>query len=256
MTGLSEREGIGGNKPPESSTLLNQLAKDYAALAETAAALAKRANDAPAAIADDVQHKTVASLEVDARASLKNIEAQRVAEKAPYLRAEREIDGFFKQFSDRLSRIATAMNKRVEDYLNAKADAERRAREEEARIAREAQEKAFREAQEAEAANKPQIANAALDQAAKLDQRATEAITEAQAKPADLARTRTDTGVLSTLRTDWVHEITDYDVIPLDKLRPYFKRDEVDKAIRGFVRAGNRELAGTRIFEKTSAVTR
>lgn len=253
---------VPSNLPPlnhnsgASSLVLEQLAKDYASISETIEALAKRANSAPTAISDDNEHKTVATLEIDVRASLKNIEAQRVAEKAPYLKAEREIDGFFKQHSDRLSRIATAMNKRVKDYLDAKMDAERRAHEETARIAREAQERALKEAEEAAAANKPHLANAALDQAVHADQRATEALQDAKASPADLSRTRTDTGVLSTLKTVWTHEITDYDAIPLDKLRPYFKRDEVDKAIRGYVRAGNRELPGTRIFQETAAVTR
>jgi len=253
---LSDRDRVGGNYPPPSETLVEQLARDYEAVDKTVDALAARANGAPAAITNDNEHKIVAELVRDVAGSLKNIESQRVAEKAPFMSAERAVDGFFKKFETRLEKVKLAMNKRIKDFLDAKAAAERRAREEEARVAREAQERAFKEAQAAEAAKNEPGVNAALTSAARAEDRAAEADAAAAAKPAELARTRTDTGVLSTLRTDWTHAIEKYDAIPLDLLRPYFTRAEVDKAIRGFVKAGGRELTGVRIFEDTTAVTR
>ena len=73
---------------------------------------------------------------------------------------------------------------------------------------------------------------------------------------ADLSRQRTASGALATAKTEWVFEITDYDAIPLDKLRSYIKRDAIEAAIRMAIKMGNRELPGVRIFEDVKALIR
>lgn len=253
------------NNPP----LPDRLAVDYADTVEAIEALAAQANAAPKEIEDDAGMAPIAALVKEATALVKATEAKRVAEKEPFLKAGREIDGFFRQLTERVERIQKAMNARLATYLRAKAEAERaareaeeRARREEERRQREEADRKMREAAEAEAANRKAEADRALAAAAEADARAAAARVDtiiaaqaAAAKPAELARTRTAEGV-STLRREWVFEIDDFDAIPLDVIRPYLPREAIEKAVRGFVRAGRRELPGVRIFETHSAMVR
>lgn len=78
----------------------------------------------------------------------------------------------------------------------------------------------------------------------------------ADAKAADLSRTRGELGSVSSLRTDWVHDGFDRDRIDLEALRAHLPADAIDQAIRSFIRAGGRELRGTKIYEQTQAVVR
>jgi hypothetical protein len=251
QSAVSDRHAIGGNKAP--SGLGVQLAKDYEQLAQSIQTLADRANAAPKEIEDDAAVASVSDLVKDIAATAKRAEAARVAEKEPHLQAGREVDGFFKGLNDRLGKMKSALEQRVTIFLRAKAEAERRAREEQERVAREKAEEQLKLATQAET---PREADKALDQALAAESVAEDAKADSQAKSADLARTRSDTGTLSTLRETWEFEITDFDAIPIEKLRPYFARADVEKAIRGFVRVGNRELVGTRIFKQANAVIR
>ena len=79
---------------------------------------------------------------------------------------------------------------------------------------------------------------------------------KADAKQADLSRTRGELGSVSSLRTDWVHDGFDREKIDLEALRQHLPADAIDQAIRSFIRAGGRSLRGTSIFEQTSAVVR
>ena len=135
---------------------------------------------------------------------------------------------------------------RVTVYLRAKADAERRRREDEEARAREEAERLAAQAKDAPT----------LDKAIEAETVARDAAKAAEAKPADMARTRGDLGSVSTLRTVWDFEVADYAAIPLDLIRPYLARADIDKAIRGAVRSGLRELKGVRIFENSTAVVR
>lgn len=259
-------EMIGHNNPPP---VAERLAEDYSALIDAVDALALRANKAPKGIEDDDAMAPVSSLVKEISATSKRVEKLRVDEKEPYLKAGREVDGFFKTLTDRLDRMHRNLNARITDYLREKAMAERRAREEEERRRREEErraaeeaERAMREAQAAEAAARMVDAERALAEAVQADQRAKDARVDAMlaeqaaaAKPADLARTRT-ADTLSTLRREWVFEIEDLSAVPLEALRPYIARDAIEKAVRGFVRVGGRQLAGVRIYENETAVVR
>ena len=76
------------------------------------------------------------------------------------------------------------------------------------------------------------------------------------ASAADLVRTHTGMGVVATLKTSWAFEITDRTKIDLESLRPYLPLDAIEKAVRAYVRAGGRELAGCRIFQDKKAMIR
>lgn len=79
----------------------------------------------------------------------------------------------------------------------------------------------------------------------------------AAAKPADLARTRTDAG-LATLQTFVDFEVVDWDAVSLVKLRAFIKQEHVEQAIRVFVKTHGmtQTLPGVRIFENTRSNVR
>ena len=78
----------------------------------------------------------------------------------------------------------------------------------------------------------------------------------ANAKPAELVRTYSSGGSVSTLKKEWTFAVESREAIPLDTLRPYLAADAVDKAIRAFVKAGGRQLAGVKIYEAPKAMVR
>tara|TARA_R110000868_G_scaffold350642_4_gene611924 strand:+ start:639 stop:1226 length:588 start_codon:yes stop_codon:yes gene_type:complete len=79
---------------------------------------------------------------------------------------------------------------------------------------------------------------------------------EATAKAADLSRTRGDHGSVSSLRTFWTFSDVERATIDLEVLRHHIPEEALEKAVRSFVKAGGRELAGARIFEDTKTVVR
>ena len=78
----------------------------------------------------------------------------------------------------------------------------------------------------------------------------------AAVKPAELSRTRGDYGAVSSLRTQWVFDEIDRASLDLEALRFHIPADGLEKAVRSFIKAGGRELRGTRIFETTVATVR
>jgi len=234
--------GIGHNRAP----LKDLLTDNYADIAARADELVAATTRAPVSIDNDDTQGKVGDLIKMIGACVKRSEVARVSEKEPFLQAGREVDAFFKGISDTLEKTKRALESRVTTYLRAKADAERRRREEEEVRARE---EADRLAAQAATAKQ-------LDAAIEAETVAREATKAAEARPAEMARTRGDLGSVSTLRTVWDFEVIDYAGIPLDAIRPYIARSDLDKAIRGAVRSGLRDLKGVRIFENSTAVVR
>lgn len=253
------------NEPP----LEDRLALDYMERIASIAAVAARATAAPKVITDEDGHAVIVGIVKDARQTSKATEAERVAEKAPFLEAERKVDTFFKPLTARCDTVITAMEKRIKAWLDSKAAAERARRDEEARQAREAERMAREEANKrlAEAASAKANADvhetkmveaasaAAVANAHGADARAAER--SADARPADLARTRTTEG-LATLTTFWDFEVQDWDSVSLVKLRDFIPRDAIEKAIRAYVKlhGGSKPLPGVNIFENTRANVR
>ena len=241
---------MGHNNPP---TLLEQLSEDYAQLRHEVEKIADRANTAPRAIKTDSDLDTVGNLIKDASALSRKADASRKAAKDPSLQAGRDVDTFFKQFSERLERIQSTFQKLADDHAKAKAAEARRKAEEEAKRLREEEERQREIARRAEESNRAKTADKHEAKADEVAERAAEAEQAAQASAADLTRTRTASGTLATAQTEWAFEVIDFDAIPLNQLRPYFKREEVEKAVRAFMKTGRRELAGVRFFEDVKA---
>lgn len=254
---MSNIVGIGDNSGGMDAA---ELIK--ANLAERAEDLVKRADEllaAEARVPKSVDNATdadkVSTFIRQCTALEKALNEKRTAEKEPYLSGGRAVDGYFasvtdpvKKLKDRLTAIRTA-------YDVAVYQAEQRRRAEEARIAREeADARAAQARAEAEAArsaaDKKRAADAA-DQSAVAEVKAEAAAEAVKEKPAEMTRTRTDLGVTSSLRQEWVYEITEPKHVP----RKYCVPE--DKLLRAAVKAAVMpdgscplEIKGVRIFQR------
>ena len=208
---------------------------------------------APRAIKGDGDLDVVGTIVKDAGDLARKVEGVRKAEKEPFLQGGRDVDAFFKTFTDRLERIRVTFQTIGDDYTRAKAAEARRVAEEAARKAREEEAARMELARKAAEDNRGKHAEQHIAKADEAELRAEAAETIAKSSAADLTRTRTASGTLATAKTEWTFEIENYDAIPVDKLRTYIKRDAIEAAIRLFVKMGNRELAGVRIFEDVKA---
>jgi len=173
---------------------------------------------------------------------------------------------------------------RVEESKRRQSDESRvKAQEEAERLRREAAERAEREKVEAEARAKHEAEEAERragearqearrrveleederKRAEEAEAQRLKAEREALKKPADLARTRSDIGSVSTLRRTWEYSITDWDALDLNQLRPYFAAEAIDKAIRAAIRngvrpdaEGNQPMPGIHIYSSNEATVR
>jgi hypothetical protein len=246
---------VGHNNPPPLREILTE---NYAHLAQEVEGLAERANAAPKVVKNEADLDAVGVVVKDAKNLLKQVDTARKAEKEPHLQAGREIDGFFKTFSERLERIASALESRATEYQRQKAAEERRRREEEARKLREQEEEARRKAEEAAAAGRAAAAGKAEERAELLAEKAAEAQRLAEANAADLARVRGASGTLATAKTTMKVRIADYDKLDLNALKPYLDREAVQKAANTWLRVtkGASELPGLEVYEDIKATFR
>lgn len=249
---------LGHNKPPSPlDELRERLARDAASLIARRDELLAGADRAPAIIGDDDAAGKTGDLIKLLAACHKNAEKLRVDAKEPHLEAGRAVDGWFKRITDPLAATKAALQKRLDAYLTAKAMAAQRALAAEAEAAR-ARARALEEAAlAAERAAKASAPAAPILEAAVVAEKAA-AVAEraAEAAPSELSKTRGDYGSLAQLRTAWVGEIVDRATLDLEALRQHIPLDALEQAVRAFVRAGGRELAGAKIYEKTTAVVR
>jgi hypothetical protein len=240
------RLGIGGNEPP----IPDRLAVTYAGRIGEVEQIAAFANSTARTVQSEDDLDKVGKLLISTRATVNALEIERKREKQPYLDAGRAVDGWFGALTDRLEKIRTVFQNAADQYQREKAAAERKAREDEARKLREAEEKKRREAEEAKRAATQEKKT---DEADRLAARAEEAEEAAAAPVADLVRTRTASGTVASAASEWTFEVTSYDHVDLDLLRPYIKRDAIDAACRLAVRQGVREIRCVRIFEDVKA---
>lgn len=274
----AERLSIGGNRGP--LTTLEELAEQFAPVVADTASVLNTARELPEEIADDAGDAKVTDVVHAIQKEIKRGEALRVETKAPFLAGERIVDSFFNgSILDKLTKTKAILEGRLTVFKRKKAAAERerlaeeaRKRDEEAaearRVAEVARQKAERERLEAETAAAfeetqaplapinmaPVVAaeNAAHDAA----QQARTATVAANAKGADLTRSRSESGKAgSTLVLNWLFEINDAGQIPLEALRPYITRAELSKAVARYVdvNKGDKPLAGVRIYSEEKA---
>ena len=166
--------GLGHNS---AKALREMLQEQYVAQMRRADELLAAFDRLPEIGSDDTLGK-VSDFVKQIAASMKTLEAARVAEKEPFLQAGRDVDGVFVTIKDKLEKARAAVNKRITAYLDEKRrqeevrrQAEERQRAAEALKARQEAERKQREADEArrraeEEARKEREARAAEARAA------------------------------------------------------------------------------------------
>lgn len=264
---------IGDNLPPEpislrtAEDLLAYMESQYSKLSTDTTDLLRDIRDnAPTVIETDADNGIVAAYMEKLRSTIKTADSHREAEKAPYLRAERAAQQFFAAMTDRLTKARAILQERGNDFTRRKVAAERAERE---RIAREAVAEARRKAQEeARLAQEAADTAAAAERARKqenIDRLTAEAevkgakasiaavdtlIATSQAESAAIraavpsaaiARTRHDSGHLSTAKQVPHVEIVDDSLLDMKALWPFIKADVKLAALKAWAKNYNHE---------------
>lgn len=288
--------GRGHNLPPIETPdeIAERLALTYLALIGRRDELLGMKDRLPAAdeIDSDWEKKLSDAVKA-AQTFIKSTDARRADEKEPFLAAERAVDGFFGQCSDPIEKLKDTMSALLSGYQRAKARQEEERRAKEARAAEEARLNALAEQRKAEAAERKRAAEfEAAERAAAAKRASAVALTTAAAKAAasreasrradeareaaavaadraettrratrvtraELSRSRSDLGVVASLRTLWDHEITDPGRVP----RSYCSPDKalIAAAIKVHTTADGKcplKIAGVKIFPASNTVTR
>lgn len=173
-------------------------------------------------------------------------------------RVQRERERLAREEAERVEREARQREqeqREKEDRLRREAQAAENAKnaEEAARLKRQADAEAEERRRESIRSNQA-IADAQI-RADEERNRSVTAAKAANAKPADMSRTRS-TSAHSTLGTFWKAEIIDIDDIPLEALRAHFNVADIQKAVDRAVATGVRKLGGVRIYEETKVQVR
>ena len=258
-----ETRGLGDNLPPEGDALTARLTEEYADLPARLEELQVSLARAPELVTTDEQNKHFSDLKKEFRSLYKKADTHRVAEKEFFLEGGRRVHGWFKRWMDPAEAAVKEITRRKTLYERQVEAAERRRREEVERKAREEAKRLEREAAELVKALKDEkdleAAVAAEEAAKRAAADAAQAQKEARAKAAEMSRSHSDHGVVSSLVTVWVHKPSDANcpdpvdrtTVDLEPLRPYLHMDALNKAVNALVRAGGRELRGVTIFEDT-----
>lgn len=271
-----------------------RLTSDYAELINNIDSLLAEARQIPKRIeiSDEETAGKAVALEVRLRDAQKRALALHGAEKEPYLRSGRACDDFFFTQADRCARrdrnkgkpgaadiLHAIVHDRNERILAAERERLRQIHEEQERQAREAREKAEREAETARQAElaaararKPESVAARQEDAAAAAAREAAAIADARkaedaaydariasmAKPADLTRTRFETGVMSTMGQEGYAEIEDATKLDKEKLWPFISIDAKEKALRAWARnTGHMEqMPGALVGKRNKTINR
>lgn len=205
------------NNPP----LADQLAIDHEALrAEIAAALDGLA--APSIASDE---DVVAAREIvrPLRTLQATVETTRVAAKAPYLAAERDVDGFFATLRAGLDTLVAAITVKATAYQTQKRE----------------------DAKKLEAA-RARIASAVGETA------------PAPLAPKETTRIATEAGVVASGSVSWDYEVTDKAALALDLLME--NKAAIKAKIAGLKAQGGKiedaKIPGLRLFEKIGTTWR
>lgn len=257
MSEGTEAATIGHNNPPSDQALLQEFLQDKTSQLRTRyQELIDGMARMPAVVDDEEMAGKFADMIKLVTANIKAFETMRVGEKEPYLTLSRTVDGYFKKFTDQLDQARKTATKPLEAFLRKREDEKRAAAQEAARVERENSERLAREAEELAKANMPKAAEETLKEAVRESNQADKSEKLADAKPAELARLRGDYGGLATLRTTWVGEIIDKKAVDLEALRPFISEDVMQKLINAAVKAGFRDIAGVKIYERSDAQVR
>lgn len=230
---------------------IDSLEIDYGHLRRTMEKAVNANGVIPEAITDEATQGIWQDRVTAFDAMAKHIESTRVEAKRPYLTAERTVDGYFQRLLLDISRARGAIASVTDAFLRRKRDEERKRREDEARRLREEQEakaKAAREAEErarkaeerrrkTESVDAQAKAEANAAEARRLADEAAAAEVAAQAKSADLSRTRSDSGTLGTLGERWNFRITDASKIKGAPIWAFITVAAKEQGIKAYMRA-------------------
>jgi hypothetical protein len=270
---------------------VGRLQVDYHNNVVAVDALLIEAEDIPDVIPDAATKETVVDLIKRIRDEKARIEGLHVIEKQPHFRRGQGVDQFFFGLWDRLLKRDKKNNPGAGDTLLEKLTAydvrilaeenERRclAAEEAARVLAAKVAEENRLAAEAEAARlaaerarKPEttaakeevaiqaetVASAARVETAVAAAVAEDAYVATLARPADIMRTRTASGSLSTMGTEKYSEIEKQDLLDKNKLWPYISIAEKQKALNAWAKANNyaEPMAGAKIGSRPKSGVR
>jgi hypothetical protein len=292
MSDINPRAVIGSNTPDSvdyAKVVSDRLQEEYSELIKTADGLVASADTITEVTAET--KPTVVDLIKQIRDAKTRIEGLHGLEKQPYLRQGQGVDQFFFGLWDRLVRrdkknrpgaadrlgaMLTEYDVRVlaEENERRRKIAEEAARVEAARI--KAQQEAERAAEEARL--KAERARTAETQAAK-DKAAREAEEAASAarvaaavatakaeethvatlsRPADIMRTRTDTGTLATMAQETFAEIEDPAKLDMALLWPFVPFEAKQKALNAWARGTDWrvQMSGAKVGRRPKSTVR
>lgn len=256
MTDPLPNTGIGGNNPPDDSTILtDKLTEKYDPQLKRRDELLEAAKRVPEEITDEETAQKAVAFEKQLALLVKESETIRVAEKDPFFQAGKTVDSWFHGLMDPLNDALTSVTNRRVAYQAKKAEDERKIRQ-------EAEDKAHKEADEAallaqEAADKargPKTLEKALvaeEAATEAAQKADEAAEAAAAPASDLGKVHSSLGATGSFKMEWTGSITELASLDLDALRAYISFDELEKSVKRFAKQtkGKIPLAGADIKE-------
>jgi hypothetical protein len=248
---------IGDNNPPnDAESLTIALCDNHRVALDHAQELVEQSKN----ISDEIRNDDAADRASDLikliMSRKKTLETARVAEKEPYLSLGRVVDGFFKRPMEALDAAHAKAKRPLDVYLKEKAAKEQRRLREEAEAARQlAEEQRLAESALAKA-NQTEAAAVFEEKAAITTQAAEKLEAKAEARPAELSRTRSAQGALASLRTTWQCTSFDPATLDLEKLRHHFGDAALKSACNSYVKAGGRVLIGATIEEISETVVR
>lgn len=248
---MSDAAAIGHNNPPDAEAIrLDQLKAANGEIVDRFEELAASFQRMPETVEDENHATRFTDMAKIVGACASKSEAARVIAKEPSLAEGRTVDGFFNGMTKPLKDYKKEIERRLNVFNVAKETAERKARQEAERIAREQAAELAKVAAEAEADS----LDVAIADSAAID--AAKAVKATEATTADLTRTRGDYGAVSSASKHWVGKITNAGALDLEALRPHIPIAALEQAVRGFVRAGGRELDGATIAEESKTTVR
>lgn len=249
---------IGHNNPPSDVEVFGERIKEnHADLLARYAQLIQGAELAPETVEDEDMCQELTNHVKAMRECFKSMEALRENEKEPYLKGGRMVDGFFKFYTTKIEGFGKKLTDRINIYQTKKAEAERQRKLAEAMELRRKAEEEQRLALEAEKAKATALADEIMAGAGAYQEQANEAQKQAEAKPVELSRVRTQQGALATVQEVWIGEIIDFDNLDMEALKPYFPRSEIEKAVQNKARTTKKDdLRGAKIYATTKTVIR
>lgn len=200
-----------------------------------------------AEVNDDVTLGRAGDLVNSLRDAQKHVDAVHGNVKRPYLEAGRAVDAKKNDLAERISRATNVVKQRSNKFLNERAAQERAERE---RIAAEQR----RQAAEAAAAQALRDEAAATDDAEAMAQ--VPIVAAPVAMPKAPEPVRSDSGSTVSGKTVWRSQVTDYAAAFGEVSDNPKVREAIDKAIAALVRAGKRQIPGTRIWEEQEMMAR